>query len=67
MREKLHVFDNWPHWADLTLAMLEENEVWDIIDGSQADLITAAQTRKKEKENVSAFKILKKGDNGDLL
>ena len=58
-REKLHDFENWPQWADLTQAMLKEKEVWDIIDGSRADPTTAAQTRKKEKDNAVTSKIIK--------
>ena len=58
-REKLHGFENWPQWADLTQAMLEEKEVWDVVDGSRADPITASQTRRKEKDNAVASKIIK--------
>lgn len=65
-REKLHGFENWPQWADLTQAMLKEKKVKDIVDGSRANPITAAQTRKKEKNNAIASKIIKQEVNFDL-
>ena len=65
-RKKLHGFKNWPQWADLTQAMLKEKEIWDVVDRSRADPTTAAQTRRKEKYNVVASKIIKQGVNGDL-
>ena len=65
-KKKLRDFENWSQWADLIQAMLEENEVWNIVDGSRADPITAAQTRKKEKDNAVASKIIKQGVNSDL-
>lgn len=46
--------------------MLEEKEVWDVVNGSWADLTITAQTKKKEKDNAVASKIIKKGVNGDL-
>ena len=46
--------------------MLEEKDVWDVVDGSRADLTTAAQTRKKEKDNTVTSKIIKQGVNSDL-
>lgn len=46
--------------------MLEEKEVWDVIDGSCVDPTTATQTRKKEKNNTIAFKIIKQGVNSNL-
>ena len=39
-REKLKDFENWPQLADLTQAILEEKEVWDVVDGLQAELTT---------------------------
>ena len=65
-RKKLCGFKNWPQWADLTQAILEEKKVWDVVDGSHADPTTAAQTRKKEKDNAVASKIIKQGVNSDL-
>ena len=65
-REKLRGFKNWPQWADLTLAMLEEKEVWDVVDGLQAKPSTAVQTRKKEKNNAIASKIIKQEVSADL-
>lgn len=47
-------------------AMLEEKEVWDVIDGSLAELTTAAKTRKKEKGNTIASKIIKQRVSSDL-
>ena len=47
--------------------MFEEKEVGDIVDGSRADPITAAKTRKKKKDNTVTSKIIKQGVNGDLL
>ena len=46
-REKIRGFENWLQWADLTQAMLQEKEVWDVVDGSRADPTTVAQTRRK--------------------
>ena len=46
--------------------MLEEKEVWDLVNRSQTDPITAAQTRRKEKNNAVASKIIKPEVNGDL-
>ena len=65
-REKLRVFENWPQWADLTQAILEVKEVWDVVDGSQTDSITTAQTRRKEKDNAVASKIIKQEFNDNL-
>lgn len=39
--------------------MFEEKEVWDIVDGSQVNPIIASQTKKKEKDNIVASKIIK--------
>ena len=39
--------------------MLKEKEVWDVVDESRADPTTVAQTRKKEKNNAVACKIIK--------
>lgn len=58
-RKKLCGFENWPSSADLTQAMLEEKEVWDVVDGARAEPTTVAQTRKKEKDNAVASKIIK--------
>ena len=60
-QEKLKGFENWPQWANLMQAMLEEKEVWDIIDGSRAKPTTALQIRKKDKDNAIATKIISKG------
>lgn len=65
-REKLKGFENWLQWADLTQAMLEEKEVWDVVDGTRPEPTTAAQTRKKDKDNAIASKIIKQGVNSDL-
>lgn len=58
-REKLKGFENWPQWADLTQAMLEEKEIWDIVDGTRPEPTTAVQTRKKDKDNTIASRIIK--------
>ena len=65
-REKLRNFENWPQWADLTQVILKEKEVWDVVDGLQADPITTAQTKKKEKDNAVVSKIIKQEVNIDL-
>lgn len=65
-REKLRGFGNWPQWADLTQAMLEEREVWDVVDGTRPEPTIAAQTKKKDKDNAIATKIIKQGVNSDL-
>ena len=65
-REKLRGFENWPQWADLTQAMLEEKEVWDVVDGTRPEPTTATQTKKKDKDNAIASKIIKQGVNSDL-
>lgn len=39
--------------------ILEEKEIWDIVDGSRVNPITAAQTKKKEKNNVVTSQIIK--------
>ena len=64
-REKLKDFENWPQWANLTQAILEEKEVWDVVNVTKPEATTAAQTRKKEKENAIASKIIKQGVNSD--
>ena len=48
-KKKLWNFENWSQWADFIQTILEEKNVQDIIDGSQAEPIIAAQTRKKKK------------------
>ena len=65
-REKLCDFENWPQWTGLTQTMLEEKEVWDVVNRSRADPTTAAQTRKKEKDSVVTSKIIKQGVNNNL-
>ena len=65
-REKLHGFENWPQWADLTQAMLEEKEVWDIVNGSRADPTIGTQIKKKKKNNAVTSKIIKEEVIGDL-
>ena len=59
-------FENWPQWADLTQTMLEEKEVWDVVDGTRAEPTTAPQIGKKEKDNAVASKIIKQGVSSDL-
>ena len=65
-REKLHGFENWPQCADLTQAMLEEKEVWDLVDRSRLNPTTATQMRKSDKDNTISSKIIKQGVNLDL-
>ena len=64
--EKLCDFKNWPQWADLTQAILEEEEVWDGVDRSRHKSTTATQTRIKNKDNVIYSKIIKQEVNSDL-
>ena len=65
-REKLRDFENWPQWADLTQAMLKEKEIWDVVNGTRPEPTTPAQTRKKDKDNAIASKIIKQRVNFDL-
>ena len=65
-REKLKDFENWPQWANLMQAMLEEKEFWDIVDGSHAKPTIAPQIWKKDKDNTIATKIIKQGVSTDL-
>lgn len=58
-REKLRNFENWPQWINLTQVMLKEKEVWDVVDKSYTNPTTVAQTRKREKNNTVASKIIK--------
>ena len=46
--------------------MLEKKEVWDVVDGTRPEPTTAAQTKKKDKDNAVASKIIKQGVNSDL-
>ena len=46
--------------------MLEEKEVWDVVDGTRPEPTNAAQTMKKDKDNAIASKIIKQGVNSDL-
>ena len=46
--------------------MLEEKEVWDVVDGTRPEPTNAAQTRKEDKDNAIASKIIKQGVNSDL-
>ena len=46
--------------------MLEEKEVWNVVDGLRAKPTTVVQTRKKEKDNAIASKIIKQGVSADL-
>ena len=46
--------------------MLEEKEVWDIIDRLRAKPTTAPQIRKKDKDNAITTKIIKQGVSMDL-
>ena len=64
--EKLKVFENWPQWADLTQVMLKEKEVWDVVDETRPEPTTATQTKKKDKDNTIALKIIKQRVNSDL-
>lgn len=64
--EKLYGWENWPQWADLSQAVLEEKEIWDIVNGIRVESTTEAQTRIKEKNNTEAFKMIKEDVNSDL-
>lgn len=46
--------------------MLEEKNVWHVVDGSRPELTTAVQTRKKDKDNAIFSKIIKQGVNSDF-
>ena len=46
--------------------MLEEKEVWDVVDNLRPEPTTAVQIRKKDKDNSIATKIIKQGVNSDL-
>lgn len=58
-RKKLRSFKNWLQWADLTQAILQEKEIQDIVDEIKPKPTIAAQTRKKDKDNAIASKIIK--------
>lgn len=46
--------------------MLEEKEVWDVINAIRPEPTTVAQMRKKQKNNAIASKIIKQGVNSDF-
>lgn len=46
--------------------IFEEKDVWEVIDCLQDKLTTTAQTRKKEKNNIIASKIINQGVSADL-
>ena len=47
--------------------MLEEKEVWNILDRSCANPTTATQITNKEKDNAVASKIIKQEVNSNLF
>ena len=65
-RDKLYVFTKTLSWANFIWAILEENKVSNIVDGSWVDSIIIAETRKKEKDNAFASKIIKQKVNDNL-
>lgn len=46
--------------------MLKEIEVWDVVNKTRLKSTTSTQTKKKDKDNVIASKIIKQSDNSDL-
>lgn len=50
----------------LTQVILEEKEVWDIVNGIRPELTTIPQIRKKDKNNTIVSKTIKQGVNSDL-
>ena len=46
--------------------MLEEKEVWDVIDETRPELTNVTQIRKKDKDNAIASKIIKQDVNSNL-
>lgn len=45
---------------------LKEKEVWDIVEGTRPEPTTIAQTKKKNKDNAIATKVIQQGVNSDL-
>lgn len=46
--------------------MLEEKEMWDIVNKTRLEAITIPQTMKRDKDNTIFSKIIKQGVNSDL-
>lgn len=46
--------------------MLEEKEVWDVVDDIEPKAIIVLQIKKKEENNAIAIKIIKQSVNGDF-
>lgn len=46
--------------------MLEEKEVWDVIDKLKPESTTTIETKKKVKDNTISSKIIKQRVNSDL-
>lgn len=68
-REKLKGFVNWPRWADLTRTMLEEKDVWDIVEEGPRRNICFDETIKGNQMAMAIaanIKIIKEGVSDDL-
>ena len=46
--------------------MLEEKEVWDVVNKTRPKPTTTTQTRKKDKNNAIASNIIKQEVNSDI-
>lgn len=65
-REKLKDFENWHQRANLTQAILKEKNVWDVVNATRPEFITAIQIREKDKNNAVVSKIIKSEINFKL-
>ena len=62
-QRKLTGFDNWKQWSDLMQLILEEKEVWDIVEETQA----VTNTNKYWKNKSTAAQIIKEGVDDNLF
>lgn len=46
--------------------MLEEKEMWDVVNRIRLEATTIAQSKKRDKDNTISLKIIKQGVNSDL-
>lgn len=50
---------NWPQLADLTQAIFEEKQMWDIVDKTRLKPTTTPHIKKKDKDNAIDLEIIK--------
>lgn len=46
--------------------MLKQKNIWDVVDNTRQNAVTVAQIKKKNKNNIIAIIIIKKGVKNDL-